>query len=160
MSALPIGKYMAVALPESATEGETPNTGTPFIEINFRVTSEDHHDEEMKKTFWLTEKASEYVVAELRACGCTFPGGDITNLEGLGTREVELVVQRQKPKPGEMESRFTEIRFINDPNAPRGAKPIADDKKQALREKLRAAVMEAKAKAGEPIGTGSDDIPF
>ena len=161
MSALPVGKYMAVALIESATDGETPNTGTPFIEVTFRVTSEDHRDVEMKRSFWLSDKAREYSIADLRTCGCTFPGGDIFNYEGLGSKEVEIVVQKQKPKAGEDESRFTEIRFINDPNKPRGVLPALDvDRKQAIRDAMRAAVLEAKEKAGERVASGSDDIPF
>lgn len=158
---LPVGNYPAVAIPESAQWGETPTTKSEFVEITFRVTDGPHKGEEKSKSFWFTPKAMEYAIADLRACGCTFPGGDVTNLTGLGTREVEIVVQKQKPKEGELESKYTEIRFINDPNAPRRQVPaIGEDKKQALRDRLRGAILDAQAKAGEPVGAGSDDIPF
>lgn len=157
---LPVGTYPAVAIPESAQFGETPGTHAEFLEILFRVTDGPYKGDEMKRTFWLTPKAEKYSIADLRTCGCTFPGGDITNLVGLGMKDVEIVVQKQKPKDGEVESKYTEIRFINDPNAPRRHVPtIAEDKKQALRDRLRAAILEQKAEAGESIGA-DDDIPF
>lgn len=160
MKNLAIGTYPAVALPDTAQFGETPGTHAEFLEVVFRVIDGPEKGSEMKKTFWLTPKAQDYAIKDLRACGCLFPGGDITNLEGLGMKDVEIVVQKQKPKDGEVESKYTEIRFINDPNAPRRQVPtIAADKKQALRDRLRGAILEAKQEAGEPIGS-SDDIPF
>lgn len=161
MSHLPVGTYRAVAVPESAQFGATPTTGSEFLEVAFRVIDDGpEKGKEMPRSFWLTPKAQEYAIADLRVCGCTFPGGDITDMSGLGTKEVEIVVQKQKPKDGEVESKYTEIRFINDPHAPRRHVPaIGDDKKAALRDRLRAAVLEAKSKDGESLG-GGDDIPF
>lgn len=161
---IPVGKYPAVALPETAVFSTTPTTGSDYLEVVFRVTGDGpQKGEEMKKSFWLTPAAKEYAIADLRACGCTFPGGDITDLAGLGTKEVEIVVQKQKPKEGEVESKYNEIRFINDPNAPRkAATPIAADKKEALRARLRADVLASEAaaagKGGQAPATGK--APF
>lgn len=159
---LPIGNYKAVALAETAEFSETPTTKTPYLEVTFRVLDDgEHKDKEMRKTFFLSDKAAKYAIPELRVCGCTFPGGDITNLEGLGTREVEIVVQKQKPKEGETDSKYTEIRFINDPNRKREVVPIDEAKKSDLKSKLRGAILATEeASALKATGTSGTKPPF
>jgi hypothetical protein len=156
---LPIGKFRAVAINDSAIEGTTPN-GSPFVEVTFRVIEEgEHKGKEMRKSFYLTGGAIEFSMKDLRTCGCTFPGGDVFNYAGLGTREVEIVVQKQKPKPGETESRFNEIRFINDPHRQRDVPQMDAAKKEELRRALRGAVLASAAESAKPQASRDTDFP-
>lgn len=160
---LPIGKYFAVAIPEESSFGVLDNDKqTPFVEVAFRVIEGEHKDETMSQKFFLSENAAKYTIPSLKTCGCVFPGGDVMDLTGLGSRRVELVIQKQKPKPGEDESKFVEIRFINDPDAPRGAgggKPIDDSRKADLRVRLRGLALEATAGMA-PAPGAKGTIPF
>lgn len=158
MSSLTVGKYIAIA--KSAEHGQLNNDKqTPYVEILFEVIEGEQKGATMSQRFFLSPNARTYTIDNLNNCGCTFPGGDIFSLEGLGTKRVEIVVQKQKPKPGETESKYHEIRFVNDPDGPRGAppKPLDDARKAALREEMRGAVL-AKQPQGAPAATGK--APF
>lgn len=145
--ALPVGKYFAVAVMDESFFGELDNQNrTPYVQVGFRVIEGPHKDEIMSQRFFLSEGAAKYTIASLRNAGAVFPGGAIDDLTGLGTKRCEIVVQPQKPKPGETESKYVEIRFVNDPDASSSggkAAPLTDKARNDLRQRLRAQVLEA-----------------
>lgn len=144
--ALPVGKYFACAVAEESSFGELDNQNrTPFVEVAFRVIEGEHKNETMRQRFFLSEGAAKYTIANLRNAGCVFPGGAIDDLSGLGTKRVEIVVQQQKPRAGETESKYVEIRFVNDPDAAsaKGAASLSDRTRMDLRNRLRSQVLEA-----------------
>lgn len=146
---LPVGNYIALA--RSAQDGALDNQNqTPFVEILFEVIEGEKKGETMSQRFFLTDAALKYTTANLQVCGCPEPW---RSYDGLGTRKVEIVVQKQKPKPGEAESKYHEIRFVNDPDhAPKPAKPVAADRLAEIRKKMAAAAKPAEA--AKPTGTG------
>lgn len=143
--ALPVGKYFAVGLLDESFFGELDNERrTPYVEVAFKVIEGDLKGETMRQRFFLSENAAKYTIQNLKNAGAEFPGGAIDDLSGLGTKRCEIVVQPQKPRPGESESRFVEIRFVNDPDAaPKAAAPLTDKSRMDLRARLRAQVLEA-----------------
>lgn len=150
---LPIGNYIAVA--RSAVEGALDNQNqTPFVEIAFEVIEGEKKGETMSQRFFLTDAAIKYTTQNLQNCGCPEPW---KSYDGLGTKKVEIVVQKQKPKPGETESKYHEIRYVNDlDRAPKPAKPVAQDRLAAIREKMKLA---AAAEAPKPAAAGGK-VPF
>lgn len=154
--ALPVGNYIAIA--RSATEGALDNQNqTPFVEVLFEVIEGEKKGETMSQRFFLTDAALKYTTQNLINCGCPEPW---KSYAGLGTKRVEIVVQKQRPKPGETESKYHEIRFVNDPDrAPKPAKPVAQDRLAAIREKMRAAA--AATPAGTPAApAAAGKTPF
>jgi len=143
--ALPVGKYFAVAVADESFFGELDNQNrTPYVEVAFRVIEGEHKDEIMSQRFFLSEAAAKYTIRNLQAAGAVFPGGAIDDLSGLGTKRCEIVVQPQKPKPGETESKYVEIRFVNDPDARSATSaPLSDKTRMDLRSRLRAQVLDA-----------------
>lgn len=143
--ALPVGKYFAAAVLDESFFGELDNQNrTPYVEVAFKVIEGEHKGEVMRQRFFLSENAAPYTIKNLRNAGAEFPGGAIDDLTGLGTKRCEIVVQQQRPKPGETESKFVEIRFVNDPDAaPAKAAPLTDKARMDLRARLRAQVLEA-----------------
>lgn len=143
--ALPVGKYFAVAVMDESSFGELDNQNrTPYVEVGFRVIEGEHKGAVMHQRFFLSEAAAKYTIQNLRNAGAVFPGGAIDDLTGLGTKRCEIVVQQQKPKPGETESKYVEIRFVNDPDAAgKSAAPLTDKARNDLRQRLRAQVLEA-----------------
>lgn len=141
---LPIGNYIALA--RSATDGVLDNQNqTPFVEVLFEVIDGEKKGETMSQRFFLTDAALKYTTANLINCGCPEPW---KSYAGLGTKKVEIVVQKQKPKPGQTVSKYHEIRFVNDPDrAPKEAKPVAADRLAEIRKKMAAAAPAAAAAA-------------
>jgi hypothetical protein len=153
--ALPVGNYIAIA--RSATDGALDNDAqTPFVEIAFEVIEGEQKGQTMTQRFFLTDAALKYTTANLQNCGCPEPWNSYA---GIGTKRVEIVVQKQKPKAGQAESKYVEIRFVNDPDrAPKVAKPVEQDRLAAIRQKMKAAADQAKAAASPTPTTGK--APF
>ena len=149
MAALPVGSHIAIA--RSAQDGALDNANqTPFVEVLFEVIEGEHKGQTMSQRFFLTDAALKYTTANLVACGCVAPW---KNYDGIGTKRVEIVVQKQKPRPGEEESKYVEIRFVNVPDrAPKAAKPVAEDRLMAIREKMKLAAELAEQPAAAPGG--------
>ena len=81
--------------------GESRTKGTPYISAVFQVIDDagkpkiDAGGEKITFEYqgYLTEKTIENVCKQLRTSGCTFPGNDVTNGAGFGSKTVEIQVE-------------------------------------------------------------------
>ena len=88
------GKHTARAV--SATFGKSSKKGTDGVTVTFEVEVGNGIVEQIDWAGWFTETTAQRTIESLQHCGCTFPNGDITDLTGLGSQEVELVVENEQ----------------------------------------------------------------
>jgi hypothetical protein len=156
MSTLPVGRHICVADAGTYSLGELPNEKkTPYAEVMFRCVQGEFEGQTHWFKGFLSEAAIKFTLQKLRTAGAEFPGGDITDGAGLGSVEVEIVVRQQK------DSSYTEIAFVNDPNAKPEAKAMDPGKKADFRDRFRGAVLSLAAPTQAPKATGTGGkIPF
>lgn len=109
----PKGKFRAVAT--DYTFAESKQKGTPFVRVPFRVKDGPHEGEYVPWDGFFTEGTAERTIESLRHCGCTFPGDDLSNMEGLGSKDVEIVVEHEEwtnPETNETKTR-ARVAWVN-----------------------------------------------
>ncbi len=161
------GKYRAQAT--HAEFGESPTKGTPFIRVAFQILDGAHQGDRISWDGWVTDRTRERVVDSLRSCGCTFPGDDITDLTGLGTQEVEIVVEIENYNGRDR----AKVAWVNSlVGAVKNEQRMDDGKRAAFRDSMRGALFVSRTKAGAqqslpgtapapaPGSSPADDIPF
>ncbi len=86
-------KYTAKAI--SYDWGTSKNKGTPFVSVVFEVSEADTKAPGAQFNWegYFTEATTDRTFKSLRYCGCTFPGNDATNLEGLTRNAVKITVE-------------------------------------------------------------------
>ena len=135
---IPEGKYRALA--QSAEFGTNDN-GNDFCMVSFKLTDGELEGEHISAwLYFSTDKNTERSIESLRYCGCTFPGNDITNTEGLGSKECEIVVEHET---WEGKTR-AKVKWINSGGV--GVK--AEQKMTPVAKKSFAQRMKAKLVAG------------
>ena len=129
-------------------------TGSEYISVKFVVQGGDHDG---KVGYWrgfLTEAAARYTVEGLKACGCTFPGQDITNTEGLDTNVVRIKVE-------ENEGGYLNVAMVR---AQRGPRVKEGMNTSELKNRMRGLLADMGSEAPEPWDAGKEvddaDIPF
>ncbi len=90
---IPKGTYRARA--ESAQYGTSPNKGTDFVHVAFAIVDGEHAGSLVPWDGYFTEKTSARTIEAQRHCGCTFPGTDVTDTTGLGSADVQIVVEHE-----------------------------------------------------------------
>ncbi len=149
MSDIADGTYKAKAVDWAL--GET-KAGKPQIAVTFQLTGEGAPRITYYGSF--SDAAYEYTVQRLRVCGWT--GDDLTQLDSIGTHEVELVI---KADTYEGKTR-AKVQFINRPGEGGGLK----SKMTEASAREFAAVMKAKIAALGKVPAAkpeiSSDIPF
>lgn len=168
-------RYIAKAI--SGEFGKSQKKGTDFVGVVFEVS---HGDAKGTKFGWdgyFTDSTSERTVQSLRLAGCTFPGDDITNLSGLGSKEVEIQVEQTDFGPRVAWVNEPRVSAINDENKldAGGKKALAGKLKGLLLATkgggLRAQAQKSSALDADPFAeapansnnqqaTGTDNIPF
>jgi hypothetical protein len=94
MTIVGIGKFRAKAL--GGNIGQSAKKGSKFVRAAFVLASGEDAGSAVEWTGYFSGAALERTLASLRYCGCTFPGDDITNLEGIDANEVEVDVQHEE----------------------------------------------------------------
>lgn len=145
---IPKGTYSA-----KATKGEfgtSKKKGTDFVRVVFQITDGPETGGMVSWDGWFTDKASARTIESLRFCGCSFPNNDITNLSGIDTQTVHIVVEHETftPEQGQnagVEQTRARVAFVNDPN--RGGVPedqqMGDGAKKAFAAKMKGALIAA-----------------
>lgn len=156
---IPKGKYTARAV--DAAFGQNKNDND-YVFIRFEITEGELEGEEVSGRFYLTEKTAERTIEGLRYCGCTFPDDDITNLNGLGNKLVQLVIVHERGNDGKT---YYRIRWINrhgsgvpkkEAMTPQGQRHFAD----RMRGHLLAGQQSSGYEAPTPPPVDDSDIPF
>jgi hypothetical protein len=154
---IPSGNHRAKAV--KGTYYKSGKKGTPGVRVAFKVIGGEADGQHVNWDGWYTEGTTARTIESLRHCGCTFPGDDITNLAGLDTNEVELVVEHEDftyeegERAGETVTR-AKVAWVN------GAGGIAEEQKMDDKErtifaaKMKGALVAARARNGSlPNGT-------
>ncbi len=155
---LPEGKYRAKAV--GADFGVNEN-GKDYCFVGFEITAGTHKDKTIGAwLYFSTDENKERSIESLRNCGCTFPNGDITDSTGLGSREVELVVEHDEYN-GKVRAK---VKWINKV-AGVGKDSMRPDERRAFSAKMRGLVLATgggtpKRTNDEPPPIGDGDIPF
>ena len=161
------GKYRCKVTDKQLCES---SKGTPQICLTFEVTEPGPQMGQHIMDFMaLSEKALQYTVAKLRATG--WQGVDLSQLETVGSRECQIVVQTDVYEGTER----LRVRFVNDLDrqGPAVVGTMDTAKQKALAAKLRGMIAgldpaQARAKpAAKPAPAGDepppptdDDLPF
>jgi len=161
---IPKGKHRAFAT--KGEFGKSKHKGTDFVAVEFEIMGDSPHKGE-HITWWgyFTEATQGRVVESLQHAGCTFPNDEITDLEGLGSTEVEIVVEHETYE-GKTRAK---VQWVNEMG---GGGPqivaMAPEAKSAFSSKLRGLVMMKKktgdqaraAQASQAAASSQDDIPW
>lgn len=156
-----VGKYRARA--KSHDFGSTEN-GKDFIAVDFEIAEDGpHKGHGITKRMWCTtDGAIQMAIKSLKAAG--WDGVDIEKLNGLGSKECEIVV-----KHSEYDGKtYAEVEWVNEIGL-RGVKPeqqMDTSKRSAFAAKMRGHVLAANAPDAAanavpaPKASVRDDIPF
>jgi hypothetical protein len=149
-----IGKYTARAI--GGNIGKSAQKGTKFARVAFAIKSGEHEGDSVEWTGYFSGAATERTLASLRYCGCTFPGDDITNLEGIDTNDVEVVVEHEPytypddhaTKAGETITRV-KVAWVNSPTGGMREEEQMDDRDLAsFASSMKGALIQAKKRTG------------
>lgn len=86
--------------------------GTPRVSVEFEVTDGPERGQSIWWDGWLTDKAQERTCESLVHAGWT--GADFETLPGLGTKDVDLVVEEEEWPVGSGTKR-AKVKWVNDP---------------------------------------------
>jgi hypothetical protein len=142
---IPAGKYRARG--STAAFEEAEKTGKEFVRATFKITEGALKDQLIDKKMFLTDKALEYTIADLKKCGCRFDNDDYSDLGGFGSEELEITIKHR-----EYEGRtYAEIGWIA-----RAHKRLSASRKEALSERIKRAMSGEAATDSREGG----DVPF
>lgn len=170
MNLIPKGNYRAKADPSGADFGQS-GKGSDFVLIPYVITQGEYAGTVLGYRGFFTEKTTARTIESLMYSGCTFPSGEVTDLTGLGSTEVEIVVDHE-----EYEGKwYARIQWVNKPFGISEQQKMDPSKKADFGSRMRgalAAVRQDMAQRGTlpvptPNGLGAangaqsgDDIPF
>jgi len=168
-------RYRAKAI--SHQFAESVKKKTPFVSVIYEVTDGPGTSKQFEWQGYFSEATHERTVESLRRSGCTFPGDDVTNLSGLGSKEVEIQVEQTDYGP--------RVAWVNEPRVSSVNEDQKLDKnaKASLAARLKGTLISMRAggapapkktsaadaasafaandDGAEPAkATGTDDIPF
>lgn len=150
MGRLKVGKHTGIA--RSWDFGET-DKGTEQVAVEFEVLEGEDAGEFITWYGFFTDDTEDRTLESLRACG--WQGDDVTDLQGMGSRKVQLVVEDELYQ-GKTHSR---VRWVNrvGGNGVRLKKTMAPETKRMLAARLRAkaAALPALPADGEPAKLGA-----
>lgn len=150
------GKYRARAA--GYEWGKSPGKGTRQVVVDFELADEAHKGEHINWIGYVTPNTQERLLESLRICG--WKGDDITDLQGLGDNEVELVVDHETYEG----STYARVQFVNRIGSGFKMKtPMSDAEKKAFAAEMRGLAVKSRSAAPAPSGDGPkspDDIPF
>ena len=152
---IPEGSYKARA--EDADLSET-NAGNPQVAVLLRLISGGPAVEQQLITWYgsFTEKAIDRTLESLRYLG--WKGDDLSNLQGVGTSEVTVVIEHGEDPEGKLRAR---VKWINSGGGLAVKKRMDAGGAKAFAEKMRGYVMwhNQRQKGGQPAGGGSAPAP-
>jgi hypothetical protein len=139
--------------------------GTEQVFVEFTVTEGDCQGQRLAWYGYFTEKTTERTLDSLEYCG--WDGDSLTDLRGLGSQEVDLVVEHEEADDGRV---YARVKWVNRVGG--GVKEeMTPAEVQALNARLKGLRMARKQKranqgggsdayGGAPHPAETDDIPF
>lgn len=128
---IPAGTYRARAI--EAQLGTT-NTGKEQVAISFQLLTPGFEGQHLPYYGFFTESALEVTVKALRACGWT--GIDLSDLAGIETNEVNLVVEHEEYN-GVTRAK---VKWVNDGSAGLLKNVLGDTERKAFANRMRGAI--------------------
>ncbi len=126
---IPEGTYKARAT--GGDFGESPEKKSAYVRAGLVITRGDHKGEALAWDGYFSDATAERTIESLKYFGCTFPGGDVTNLEGITANEVSITVKHElSPTNGRV---FARVAWVN-----AGAGGVMNDQKMS--QKARASL--------------------
>jgi hypothetical protein len=150
---IPASHYRARAT--SAEFGRTPTKGTDFVRVSFELLDADFAGETIAWDGYFTDNTSQRTIESLRHCGCTFPGNDATNLEGLGSQDVQIEseIQEYQDRNG-FPKESARVRWVNALGGRSGVSPelqMSAGQKAAFKARMMGfLVASSQAQAAAP----------
>lgn len=128
---IPAGTYRG-----RATEAQlgTTSTGKEQVAISFQLLTPGYEGQHLPYYGLFTDAALEITVKALRACG--WQGVDLSDLTGIDTNEVNLVVEHETYN-GVTRAR---IKWVNDGTAGLLKNVLGDTERKAFAQRMRGAI--------------------
>ncbi len=135
--------------------GESSQAKTKFVRVPFVITQGEFTGQSVSWDGYFTDGARDRTIQSLRYCGCTFPGDDITNLEGIDKNEVEIVVEHEPytfpvghARAGESITRVRVAWVNGGTGGIREEEQMDPAKKAAFAASMKGALVAARMKSG------------
>lgn len=148
MSKLVPGSYPARAVEHKLGEGAN---GGEQVVVTFELTQGEHKGQRINWRGFFTEKTVERTLESLEYCG--WDGESIAKLSGLGSKEVEIVLENEE---GQDQKTYLRVRWVNKIRGATVKKELDRGRVLALEEKLKGAMLARKQKR-EDAGDDSFD---
>ncbi len=165
MSRFPKGTYRARAVADSHVLGRSKNKGTEQSTVEFELLAEGFVGQRISWVGYHTDKSWERTAESLRHAGWTGDDLSETPLPGLGSTEVDLVIDDEE-YDGKTYSR---VQFVNKPGALVIGTPMNPDEARGFAAKMRQRIAAQRAQSGkpaqgsaaaQPTAQDTSDIPF
>lgn len=158
MEIYPVGQYRAAVV--DAVLAETA-TGKEYVAVRFRFAGGPLDGKEITAEKYLTDRAWEYSLKDLRTCG--WAGDNVNDLSSMTGTEVMVTIKHEdvtdregRPKFGNdgKPAKRARVQWIN----PIRVKAMEADKATSFAERMRARVREFDAK-NPPPANGDEPAP-
>jgi hypothetical protein len=151
-NAMTPGKYRAKAV--SHKFGKS-SKGTEQIYIDFELTSGEHKGQHLGYYGFFSEATADRTLESLEYCG--WDGNSLGAMRGLGSKEVELVVELEKNEQDNKE--YLKVRWINKIGG--GVKEeLTGAGMSALENRLKGMILARKQKRPPTREPGDDSDEF
>ncbi len=130
------------------------STGSEQVYIDFEIASGPHAGKRIPAYLYFTEKTADRTLESLEYCG--WDGGSLKELKGLGSKEVELVIELEKRQDG---NEYLRVKWINSTGG--GVKEELDaGGLYTLEQRMKGKMLERKQKraAEKPPRESGDDF--
>jgi len=151
-----VGKHKARAMKDSYEAG-IDDSGKDYAYLGFEITDGPDKGRAIGRYFYLTEAATPYSIESLRCTGATFPGGDITDPDGIGDVECQIVIEHDEYQ-GKTRAK---IKYVNKLGGG-GIKPehkLDDSTKRSFRDRFKAQLLATGSKP-KSNAIDEEDIPI
>lgn len=118
----------------------TSQSGTEQIAVAFEILSDSHKGRKITWFGYFSEAALERTLSALRTCGWAESCDSIAELTGMGSAEVDLVIEDEVYE-GKTRAR---IKWVNKVGAISLKNPMTHQQKLSLSERLRAAAIKSR----------------
>ena len=130
-------------------------TGSDTVAVAFELL--DHPGQHITWYGYFTEKTVERTMESLRYCG--WENDDVSNLSGISSNEVELVIEHEDDKEGKPRAR---VKWINKTGSSKAQlkTEMNDAQKKSFASKMKGYALASRAKIPPKSDTNGDDLPF